>query len=226
MLGENVTSVVTKEPPSHTEGEIDDMETKEPEDNPVIDITPLEQTSRTQKYKRHLLLVTTTSNLLQRSLSCNKRIAPGSCDAPIFVPYEINGKNFHHTEEQIQAYIDKEEQIKKAAKEAKMFEITKTEVIKVVQEEAEKIGLDPKKIISAKVGKNTQLDELGLIIEKKKNSIIKDLMTSLGKRYERLKKIPKELRIQSALPALEQAPSQSLKRKRKHMELEPEIKVP
>ncbi|GJU33669.1 hypothetical protein Tco_1182023 [Tanacetum coccineum] len=55
----------------------------------------------------------------------------------------------------------------------------------------------------------TELDELGPIIEKKKNSIVKDLMQSLSKRYERLKKIPKELRIQSALPALviEQAPS-------------------
>ncbi|GKA74607.1 hypothetical protein Tco_0780909 [Tanacetum coccineum] len=53
-------------------------------------------------------------------------------------------------------------------------------------------------------------------------------MTSLGKRYERLKKIPEELGIQSALPAPipEQAPSQSSGRKRKHVELEPEIKVP
>ncbi|GJY54789.1 hypothetical protein Tco_0446453 [Tanacetum coccineum] len=70
--------------------------------------------------------------------------------------------------------------------------MTKTEVIKIVQEEAEKIGIDPKKVISTKA------------------------------------EIPEELRIQSALPALvpEQAPSQSLRRKRKHMELEPEIKVP
>ncbi|GKA23539.1 hypothetical protein Tco_0709572, partial [Tanacetum coccineum] len=47
-------------------------------------------------------------------------------------------------------------------------------------------------------------------------------------RYERLKKIPEELRIQSALPALipEQALSQSSGRKRKHMELEPQVKVP
>ncbi|GJR87824.1 hypothetical protein Tco_0211835 [Tanacetum coccineum] len=190
--------------------------------------------------------------------------------------------------------MDKEEQIKKVAEEAKMFEITKTEVIKVIQEEAEKIGLDPKKIISAKAGEKfkkaqdaehqvlkrqhtkkvkrltdlnkkraeqymwtmsnrltpkpitdvkihpnskpavltvywnndkrsfdvhnpfkfgdfgiTKLDELGPIIEKKKNSTVKDLMTSLGKRYERLKKILKELRIQPALhaPTLEQASS-------------------
>ncbi|GJS77246.1 hypothetical protein Tco_0727127 [Tanacetum coccineum] len=47
----------------------------------------------------------------------------------------------------------------------------------------------------------TELDELGPIIQKKKNSIVKDLMTFLSKRYERLKKIPEELGIQSALPA-------------------------
>ncbi|GJX17530.1 transport protein Sec31 homolog B-like protein isoform X2 [Tanacetum coccineum] len=74
----------------------------------------------------------------------------------------------------------------------------------------------------------TELDELGPIIQKKKNTIVKDLMISLGKRYERLKKTPKELGIQSALPTPipKQAPSQSSGRKRMHMELEPEIKVP
>ncbi|GJR03753.1 hypothetical protein Tco_0526737 [Tanacetum coccineum] len=53
-------------------------------------------------------------------------------------------------------------------------------------------------------------------------------MTSLSKRYERLNKIPEELGIQSALPALvpEQASSQTSGRKRKHMELEPKVKVP
>ncbi|GKD01121.1 hypothetical protein Tco_1171395, partial [Tanacetum coccineum] len=71
------------------------------------------------------------------------------------------------------------------------------------------------------------LDELGPIIQKKKNTIVKDLMVSLEKRYERLKKIHEELGIQLALPAPipKQAPSQSSGRKRKHMELEPKIKV-
>nr|GEX80992.1 hypothetical protein [Tanacetum cinerariifolium] len=66
------------------------------------------------------------------------------------------------TKEQTQAHMDKEKQIKKAIEEAKMFEMIKTEVIKVVQEEAEKIKLDPKTIISAKAGekfKKTQDDE-------------------------------------------------------------------
>nr|GEU57581.1 hypothetical protein [Tanacetum cinerariifolium] len=62
---------------------------------------------------------------------------------------------------------------------------------------------------------------------RKKNKIISELMTSLGKRYERLKKILEELRIQSAFlaPAPEQASSQLSGRKRKIMELEPEIRI-
>nr|GEU80224.1 xylulose kinase-1 [Tanacetum cinerariifolium] len=73
-----------------------------------------------------------------------------------------------------------------------------------------------------------ELDELGLTIKKKKNSIVKDLMTFLGKRYERLKNIPKQLGIQSVLPAsvLGKVASQSSRRKRKHMDLEPKVKVP
>nr|GEX22720.1 retrovirus-related Pol polyprotein from transposon TNT 1-94 [Tanacetum cinerariifolium] len=71
-----------------------------------------------------------------------------------------------------------------------------------------------------------ELDELGIIIQNKKNKIVSKLMTSLGKRYECLKKIPKELVIQSALLAPEQAQSQSSGRKRKHIELEPETRVP
>ncbi|GJW35730.1 hypothetical protein Tco_0058650 [Tanacetum coccineum] len=59
----------------------------------------------------------------------------------------------------------------------------------------------------------TDLDEQGPIIQKKKNKISGELMTSLGKRYERLKKIPEEIGIQSALPAPEQAQSQSSRRK-------------
>ncbi|GKF24638.1 hypothetical protein Tco_0076960, partial [Tanacetum coccineum] len=53
-------------------------------------------------------------------------------------------------------------------------------------------------------------------------------MNSLSRRYERINKIPKELRIPSALPAPipEQASSKSSRRKRKHMELEPEINIP
>ncbi|GJV35341.1 hypothetical protein Tco_1407818 [Tanacetum coccineum] len=74
----------------------------------------------------------------------------------------------------------------------------------------------------------TELDELGLIIQKKKNKIVGELIISLVKRYERLRKIPKELGIQSALPppAPEQASSQLSGRKRTGMKLELEIRIP
>ncbi|GJW25408.1 hypothetical protein Tco_0039219 [Tanacetum coccineum] len=169
---------------------------------------------------------------------------------------------FNLTNDEIQEYLNKEEEIKKKAEEAKLLAMTKSEIIKVVHEEAKKAKIDPKLVLSAKGGEQfkkiydaehqvhkrqhtkktkkamklrkkrleqyivTELDELGLIIKKKKNKIVGELMISLGKRYERLRKIPEDLGIQSSLLAPKQAPSQSSGRKRKHMELEPEIKVP
>nr|GEX22210.1 hypothetical protein [Tanacetum cinerariifolium] len=223
----------------------------------------------------------------------SKKLVPASTivrlnpDEEVKVLYMINRKMCYLTNTEMQGYLDKEEKLRKADEEARLLAISKPELIKVVQEEAKKIGLDPKKIASAKAGKKfkkaqddehqvlkrehsqkvkrltklnkkrakqymwtmtnrikpepiidvkihpntkpvvfsvyrnndkrnfnvynpfkftnfgiTELEELGPIIQKKKNSIVKDLMTSLSKRYERLKKISEELRIQSALPAL------------------------
>ncbi|GJT55386.1 hypothetical protein Tco_0990440 [Tanacetum coccineum] len=194
--------------------------------------------------------------------------------------------------------------------EARLLAISKPEVIKVVQKEAKKIRLNPRKIASAKAGEKlkkaqdaehqvlkrehtekvskdfelrkhkfksymwtinnklkpetitnikihpktkpvvitvyrdgrnfdvhrpfafgafgiSELDELREIIPKKKNAVVHDLMNSLSQRYERIRKILEELRIKSALlaSASEQASSQSSRKKRKHMELEPETKI-
>ncbi|GJU38791.1 hypothetical protein Tco_1191748 [Tanacetum coccineum] len=68
------------------------------------------------------------------------------------VPYMINVKMHYLTDDKINAYLVKEDKIKKAVKEAKMLEMNRTEVIKVVQEEAKKIRLDPKIIKSGKAG--------------------------------------------------------------------------
>nr|GEV64702.1 hypothetical protein [Tanacetum cinerariifolium] len=54
--------------------------------------------------------------------------------------------------DKVVGYWDKEEKIKKAEEEARLNAISKTEVIKVVHEEAEKIGIYPKEVISSKVG--------------------------------------------------------------------------
>nr|GEU37862.1 hypothetical protein [Tanacetum cinerariifolium] len=112
------------------------------------------------------------------------------------VPYTINGKICYLTDKEMQAYLDKEEKLRKAAEEERLLAISKPKVIKVVQEVAENIGLDPKKIASAKA----------------------------GKKFKKAQDAEHKL----ALPALapEQASYKSSRRKRKHIELEPEIKIP
>nr|GFC09410.1 hypothetical protein [Tanacetum cinerariifolium] len=218
--GENATNIATKETPSHTEGE-------QPE-------KPIKTTNANMELIEHM---------------------------------------------------DKEELLKKAQEEAKKFEINKPVMIKVVREEAKKIGILAKAAIIAQAGKkekrrknyiwtmtnrlkpepitdikihpNTKLvvvtvfrgsdkriidvhrpffvgafgisevDELNEIILKKKNVVAQDMMNSLGKRYERLRQIPMELGIKPALPkhTSEQTSSKLASRKRKHMELEPDINV-
>nr|GEZ26953.1 hypothetical protein [Tanacetum cinerariifolium] len=173
---------------------------------------------------------------------------------------------------------DKKEEIKKAEEEARLNVVSKTKVIKVVREEAKKLGIHPKEAITTKSGelfkkaqdskhevykrqhtekvKNllnsestiyrgthgrnfdvhkpflfrafgiSEFDELRKIIPKKKNAVVKDLMNSLSRRYKRLRQIRRELGIHSALPALEKTSSQTSGRKRKHMKLEPETRLP
>ncbi|GJZ14514.1 hypothetical protein Tco_0550191 [Tanacetum coccineum] len=52
----------------------------------------------------------------------------------------------------------------------------------------------------------SELDELREIIPKKKNAVVQDLMNLLSRMYERIRKIPEELGIKSALPAPVPAP--------------------
>nr|GEW97379.1 retrovirus-related Pol polyprotein from transposon TNT 1-94 [Tanacetum cinerariifolium] len=299
VKGDNATNTTTKEPPSHTEGETEDPKK-------AIPITLIQPTKVPPTQAQPLTTITTHPESSQAALRIDKgkgiatesdedpskKLVPASTivrlnpDEEVKVLYMINGKMCYLTDTEMQGYLDKEEKLRKAVNEARLLAISKPELIKVVQEEAEKIGLDPKKIASAKAGKKfkkaqdaehqvlkrehsqkvkrltelnkkraeqymwtmtnrikpepitdvkihpntkpdvffvyrnndkrnfnvhnpykftnfgiTELEEWGLIIQKKKNSIIKDLMTSLSKRYERLKKISKELRIQYALPA-------------------------
>nr|GEW35086.1 hypothetical protein [Tanacetum cinerariifolium] len=184
-------------------------------------------------------------------------------DEPVRVEFIINRRTVYLTEQEIQDYWDKEEQIKKAKEEAKINVISKTEIIKVIREEAKKLGIRPKKEISTKAGELfkksqdaeheiypktkpvvitvyrgtdgrnfnvhkpflfgafgiSELDELREIIPKKKNTVVKDLMNSLSRRYKRLRKILEELGIQSALPDPKQASSQTSGRKHERMEL-------
>ncbi|GJS37074.1 hypothetical protein Tco_0535456 [Tanacetum coccineum] len=89
--------------------------------------------------------------------------------------------------------LDTEEKLEQAAREAR---ISKPELIK---------------------------DELSVIILKKKNMVVKELMISLSKKYKRLGQLHGELRIRPSLPLPEQTPTLSSGRKRKAIELEPEV---
>nr|GFA11822.1 copia protein [Tanacetum cinerariifolium] len=173
-------------------------------------------------------------------------------DLDALIPYTINREVYYLTAEQLQAHMDKEEKIKKAEEEAKLFAISKPEVIKDAEHEVlkrqhiEKVikslelkkhkydnymwtiskRLKPKTITDIKIypktkpvvitvfrgtdGRNfdvhkpfafsefgiSELNEPREIIPRKKNAVLQDLMNSLSRR-----------------------------KKRKHMELEPEIKI-
>ncbi|GJS75221.1 hypothetical protein Tco_0725102 [Tanacetum coccineum] len=89
--------------------------------------------------------------------------------ALVVIPYEINEVLHHLTNKQIQAHIDKEEKSEKATREARL---SKPKMIK---------------------------DELGPIIPKKKNKVVGELMTSLGK----IKRNAQELEPETRIPGLE-----------------------
>ncbi|GKE15515.1 hypothetical protein Tco_1423092 [Tanacetum coccineum] len=108
------------------------------------------------------------------------------------------------------AHYESQERNQKIVKEAKLLEMTKPELIKVVHEEAAKARVDPKILASAKGGQEnfdvvnpfklgdfrvTGLDELDLIIQNKKNNVVGDLMTSLGERKRKIQELEPEARI-------------------------------
>ncbi|GKD75407.1 hypothetical protein Tco_1333689, partial [Tanacetum coccineum] len=141
-------------------------------------------------------------------------------DPDALIPYIINGEVYYLTAEQLQAHIDKKEKIKKAEEEARIFAISKPKMIKVVREEAKKLEIHPKETITTKAGEKF----------KKAQDVEHEVLKRKYTEYERIRKIPKELGIKSALsapdPAPEQASSKSSRKNRKHMELDPEVRIP
>ncbi|GJY97748.1 hypothetical protein Tco_0514658 [Tanacetum coccineum] len=74
-------------------------------------------------------------------------------NALLLINYEINRLMYQLTNEEIQAYLEKQEQIEKVAKEARLIELSKLALIKVGKEVASKAGVDPKALCSSKGGK-------------------------------------------------------------------------
>ncbi|GJT79334.1 hypothetical protein Tco_1053676 [Tanacetum coccineum] len=298
--GENANTTATEEPPSHTKGE-----TEEPRLAILISSIPSTVIPPTQAQPITSIIIHPKSSQATPKIDKGKGIATESDDdpskklvkassivrpdpdEPVRVEFIINGRTVYLTEQEIQDYWDKEEQIKKAEEEARLLAIKKLqgttgvkknksrkprkkpgvkagELFKKDQDaehdvlkkqHIEKVRkslelrkhkydsymwtisnrLKPEPITDIKIhpktkpmvitvyrgtdGRNfdvhkpflfgafgiSELDELREIIPKKKNTVVKDLMNSLSQRYERLRQIPRELGIQSALLAPEQA---------------------
>ncbi|GKC63589.1 hypothetical protein Tco_1096187, partial [Tanacetum coccineum] len=240
VRGENSAHTANEEPPSHTKGKKADMDTDEPTGPVIYITSPSQPESsqviqRTDKGKG--ITIDDNEEPIRKRVHASREIHQ-DLDEPIRVPYEIYGKMYQLRNDEIQAHLDKEEKIVKVVEVAKLLAMSKLELIKVAHEEALNLGIHPKVLASEKGGYEfkriqdskgndrinfnvhnpfkfadfgvNELDELGSIIEKKKNKIIGELMISLGKRYERLKKISEDLGIQLALPppAPEQGSSQ------------------
>ncbi|GJS76931.1 hypothetical protein Tco_0726812 [Tanacetum coccineum] len=147
-------------------------------------------------------------------------------DEPVKVEFIINGKTIYLTKQEIHDYWDKEEQIKKAEEEDGLNAISKPKVIKVVHDEAKKLGIHPKEVITTKAGELfKKAKDVEHAVFKRQHT--EKVRKSLELRNHKLKKIFEELEIHSALlaPAPEQASSQTSGRKRKHIELEPETRI-
>ncbi|GKB02951.1 hypothetical protein Tco_0831040 [Tanacetum coccineum] len=287
----NPTNTASEEPLSHTEGE-----TEEPKI--VVPISSIQPTEIPPTQDQLITIITTHLESSQAASRINKgkgivteleedsskKLVLASTiihhDPNVLITYTINQEVYHLTAEQLQAQMDKEELIKKAKEEARIFAISKLKDAEdhlLKREHTEKVKrslelrlhkfenymwtinnrLKPETITDIRIhpktkpvviivyigtdGRNfdvhkpfvfgafgiSKLDELREIIPKKKNTVVQDLMNSLSRRYERIRKIPKELRIKSILPtptpapAPEQALSKSSRKNRKHMELEP-----
>ncbi|GJU88098.1 hypothetical protein Tco_1300521 [Tanacetum coccineum] len=163
--GEYATNIATEEPPSHTEGETEDpnmeilissiqpTEVPPTQDQPITTITTHPESSQAAPIidKGKGIATESDGDPLKKLVSASTTIRPDP-DEEVKVPYMINRKMCYLTDTKIQAYLDKEEKLKKVAEEVRLFAISKPEVIKVVQEKTENIGLDPKKISSSKAG--------------------------------------------------------------------------
>nr|GFC48704.1 hypothetical protein [Tanacetum cinerariifolium] len=166
---ENATHNATKEPHSHTEGETDANIHDKPEE-------PKQSTNANIfiGISTHLPLITQAQPITiihpepyvpqregkgiatddqvedQRKLVKALSIVRPDLDKPVRFEFMINGKIVYLAEQETKEYWDKEEEIKKANEEARLNAIRKTEVIKVVYEDAKKLGIHPKEAITTK----------------------------------------------------------------------------
>ncbi|GJU21821.1 retrovirus-related pol polyprotein from transposon TNT 1-94, partial [Tanacetum coccineum] len=160
--------------------------------DPIVKVQiPKPETSLlTPKPNRRKGMARDTNELPRKLVKSSTKVHPDP-DAPSHIPFEINGKLYHLTNEEIQAHYELEERQKKAAKEVKLL------ALKVMK----KKSFDVYKPFRFGDFGVTEWDELNDIIPKKKNKVVDDLMNSVNKKYERLRTTPDELGIKPTLSA-------------------------
>ncbi|GJR56559.1 retrotransposon protein, putative, ty1-copia subclass [Tanacetum coccineum] len=146
LLGENFAHTATEEPPSHTEGLKADIH--------VIDITPPEQPESppvAPKADRGKGIASDDVESPKKLVKASSKVRH-DLHEPVRIPYEIHGELYHLTNDEIQEHLEKEEKMKKAVEEAKLLAMSKPELIKVVNEETSKAGINHKFLKSEKGG--------------------------------------------------------------------------
>nr|GEU31502.1 hypothetical protein [Tanacetum cinerariifolium] len=228
--GKIATNTATEEPLSCTKGETEQQKKAVPissiqptevpptQAQPITTITTHPESSQASpRIDKGKGIATESDKDPSKKLVLASTIVRLDPDEEVKVPYMINRNMCHFTNKEMQAYLDREEKLKKAAQEERLLAISKPKVVKVVQEEANKIGIDQIKLQVPKQVKSSKRLRMLNTRSSRENTL------------RRIRKIPEELGIKSALPAPapapEQASSKSSRKKRKHMELEPEIKI-
>ncbi|GJW54718.1 hypothetical protein Tco_0098803 [Tanacetum coccineum] len=111
LLGENVTPVVTKEPPSYTEGETEEpkhvvlISTVKPTETLTLEVQPITTVISTSQPEPSVPKIEGKGIATDDQPEVHTKLVKASSimrlnpDAPILVPYMINGKLFYLTEE-------------------------------------------------------------------------------------------------------------------------------
>ncbi|GJT87049.1 hypothetical protein Tco_1068766 [Tanacetum coccineum] len=121
---------------------------------PVIDVTPHEQPESPQA----ALKAGRGKGIARDIDESPRKLVKASIEVlldpntPVLIPFEINDKLYQLTNAEIRAHLEMEKRKQKALQEAKLLEISKHELIKVIHEEATKAEVDPKALSSKKGG--------------------------------------------------------------------------
>nr|GEW09581.1 retrovirus-related Pol polyprotein from transposon TNT 1-94 [Tanacetum cinerariifolium] len=189
VKGENATNTATEEPPSHIEEEIKDLKM-------AIPISSINHTKVPPNQAQPITIITTHLESSQAALRKEKGLQ--------LIQMKIPQRNWKAIEEARLLAISKPKVIKVVQEEAKKIRLDLKKIASAKAGEQFKKAQDAKHQVLKRENndkrnfnvhqqikftdfKITKLDELGPIIQKKKNSIVKDLMTSLRKRYERVR---------------------------------------